>query len=167
MVTGLDSTQPNDGRTPSVVLADVWDGTAWRRLPATGQLDNNWYWHGHADGRPRSPPAWTAGRSIPTRTPIQRAASSIPRRVCGAPSPTTSRRASTAGDSTRPVARWVATYGQVYDTETGRVTRLPRPDGAPDYGVTAVWAGDSLLAFGGATFDQQTETTNRAWLYTP
>jgi hypothetical protein len=63
--------------------------------------------------------------------------------------------------------RWAATYGQVYDTETSRVTTLPRPDGAPDLDVSAVWAQDSLLAFGGVTFGQQTETTNRAWLYTP
>ncbi len=40
MVSGYDATQPNDGHEPSLVLADVWDGEGWTRLPATGQLGN-------------------------------------------------------------------------------------------------------------------------------
>ena len=39
-VSGYDETQPNDGHEPSLVLADVWDGEGWTRLPATGQLGN-------------------------------------------------------------------------------------------------------------------------------
>ena len=40
VVSGYDATQPNDGHEPSLVLADVWDGEGWTRLPATGQLGN-------------------------------------------------------------------------------------------------------------------------------
>ena len=45
--TAADGPQPNDGRTPSLLLADVWDGTGWRRLPPSEQLANNaWTWTG-------------------------------------------------------------------------------------------------------------------------
>ena len=46
VVSGYDATQPNDGHEPSLVLADVWDGEGWTRLPATGQLSNFWHWTG-------------------------------------------------------------------------------------------------------------------------
>jgi hypothetical protein len=65
---------------------------------------------------------------------------------------------------------WAATYGQLYDTRTGRVTRLPQPAGAPDQESTTVWAGDVLVAFGGvyaATGISYDSVSNRAWLYSP
>jgi hypothetical protein len=62
------------------------------------------------------------------------------------------------------------TYGQVLDTDAGRVWTLTRPEGAPDLGTTAVWAGNTLVAFGGVAYgshDLSGEVTHRAWLYTP
>ena len=47
VVAGYDATQPNDGIEPSLVLADVWDGTAWRRLPPSDQLEPFFSWTGH------------------------------------------------------------------------------------------------------------------------
>jgi hypothetical protein len=63
---------------------------------------------------------------------------------------------------------WSATYGVVFDTDTGQVWTLPRPAGAPDYGVTSAWADGRLLAFGGANFGGDgARLTHDAWLWTP
>jgi hypothetical protein len=168
VVTGFDATRPNDGRSPSIVLADVWDGSRWRRLPATGQVGNDeWFWTGSrmVDPHPGtldggSVDGW--GRAYP---------------VGGVLDPATGRWSRLPAEFVDDAdgwgvnasgGRWVATYGQLYDTDTGRVTALARPDGAPDDGVTASWAGDRLLAFGGATYGGEGSTvTDQAWLYTP
>jgi hypothetical protein len=170
VVTGYDSTQPDDGRSPSVVLADVWDGTSWRRLPATGQLGNNWFWTGivMVDPEPNTGDSGEtddSGRVYP---------------VGGTLDPATGRWDRLPGAITAQVdggwgvnaqgGRWSAVYGQVYDTETGRVWTLPRPDGAPEVGTTAIWADDALLAFGGVAYGSGAsagKVTDHAWLYTP
>jgi hypothetical protein len=168
VVTGYDATKPNDGRSPSVVLVDAWDGTSWRRLPATGQVGNNgWFWTGTymVDPEPGTEDggqvdgwdhAYPMGGKLDLTTGRW---SSLPSSFTD----TSGGWGVNASDG-----RWVATYGQVYNTETGEVGTLPRPEGAPDSGVTAAWAGDRLLASGGATFDATgAHVTNRAWLWTP
>jgi hypothetical protein len=63
---------------------------------------------------------------------------------------------------------WAACWGLVYDVASGRVATLPGPDGAPDAGVTASWAGDRLLAFGGSSSGSDgSAVTNHAWLWSP
>jgi hypothetical protein len=168
VLSGYDATRPDDGTVPSVVLADVYDGARWRRLPATGQLGNDWLWNGSrmvvadptkVDGGqvnafPRSYPEGgfldpSTGRWSPLAPAFSEAGRGWGVYAVG--------------------GRWAATYGQVYDTQTGRVTVLPRPADAPDQGVSAVWADDVLVAFGGvySTGTADGSTTDRAWLYTP
>jgi hypothetical protein len=58
----------------------------------------------------------------------------------------------------------------VYDTETAKVWTLPAPDDAADLiGITAVWADDALVVFGGVAYGSESSdgVTNHAWLYTP
>ncbi len=171
VVSGVDATRPNDGRTPSLVLADVWDGGQWRRLPPSEQLaGNDWTWTGT---RMVDPEPFTLdggevdnwGRSYPmggTLDPANGAWGALPDALVDPPQ----------GDSrgwvvSASAGPWFAVLGQVYDDDTGQVAILPIPDGAPDSGVSAAWADGRLLAFGGATFDSNAETTDRAWLYTP
>jgi hypothetical protein len=169
VMTGVDSTQPNDGIEPSLVLADVWDGTTWRRLPPSDQLQSDFSWTGH---RMVSPSPFTEnggevngwGRDIPeggTLDPATGVWGRLPRALTGDP----------AGWSVSADGQgWFATAGQIYDDDSGRVYTLDRPDGAPDAGVTGVWAGDRLLAFGGTDSAQGLSgdaLSNRAWLWSP
>jgi hypothetical protein len=146
----------------------VWDGSHWRRLPSTGQVGND-AWSSTGSRMVDPEPGTLDGGTV---DPWDRA---YP--VGGVLDPATGRwtrlPAELADDAdgwgvNASGGRWVATYGQVYDTDTGRVSPLSRPDGAPDEGVTATWAGDRLLAFGGATFGSEgAKVVDRAWLYTP
>jgi hypothetical protein len=172
VVTGVDSTQPNDGRTPSLLLADVWDGSEWRRLPPSEQLaGNSWSWTGT---RMVDPEPFTLdggevdgwGRSYPmggTLDPATGTWGPLPEALVDAPQ----------GDERGWVISaaggpWIAVLGQVYDDDSGRVWHLPQPAGAPDYGSTAAWADGHLLAFGGAGANGSPgDLSNRAWLWTP
>jgi hypothetical protein len=169
VVTGYDATQPNDGVKPSLVLADVWDGQAWRRLPPSDQLQTGFSWTGH---RMVNPSPFTEnggevngwGRDIPeggTLDPATGTWGRLPGALTGDPDGW-----SVSADG----GGWFATAGQIYDDDSGRVYTLDRPDGAPDYAVAATWAGDRLLAFGGTDSAQGFSgdaLTNRAWLWTP
>jgi hypothetical protein len=174
VVTGVDATRPNDGRTPSLLLADVWDGSRWRRLPPSEQLaGNDWTWTGT---RMVDPEPFTLdggevdnwGRSYPmggTLDPAIGEWGALPDALVDPPQ----------GDArgwmlSAASGPWFAVLGQVYDDDTGQVAILPTPDGAPDYGVGAAWAGDRLVAFGGIDSSRGytgKALTNRAWLYTP
>ena len=174
VVTGVDSTQPNDGRTPSLLLADVWDGSRWRRLPPSEQLaGNDWTWTGTrmVDPEPFSldggeVDGW--GRSYPmggTLDPATGEWGPLPEALVDPPQG--DARGWTISASGGP---WFAVLGQVYDDDTGRVAVLPRPHGAPDYGVSAAWAGDRLVAFGGvdsARGYSGDALSDHAWIYTP
>jgi hypothetical protein len=168
VVSGYDSTQPNDGREPSVVLADVWDGTSWRRLPATGQLDNNWFWTGTRMVDP-DPTVVDGGEVDPFPHPYPSGGMLDPGTGEWRPLPDSISDSTGGWGLNAQGGRWSAVYGQVYDTDAGVAWRLPRPDDAPDIGTTAVWAGDDLLAFGGVSYGQDVspDLTNRAWLWTP
>jgi hypothetical protein len=170
VVTGLDSTQPNDGRAPSVVLADVWDGRAWHRLPATGQLGNDWYWTGSRMVDP-DPAVVDGGEVDPYPRPYPAGGILDPASGRWTALPAEFKEGGTDGWGVNASGgRWVATYGQVYDTATGRVWTLPRPDDTPDLYTTAAWTDQGLLVFGGVDSSQGytgKALTDHAWLYTP
>jgi hypothetical protein len=175
VLTGVDATAPNDGRTPSLLLADRWDGHRWLRLPPSEQLaGNDWTWTGT---RMVDPEPFTLdggevdgwGRSYPmggTLDPATGRWGPLPDALVDPPQGDAARGwgVSASGGS------WFAVLGQVYDDDTGRVGPLLRPEGAPDYAVTAVWAGDCLLAFGGtdsARGYSGDALSNNAWLWSP
>lgn len=168
VVTGVPADVPRDGSVAPVVTADVYDGSSWHRLPATGQVGNNaWFWTGTqmVDPEPGSldggqVDGW--GRAYPVGGILD------PATGRWSPLPAAFTDHGGGADINASGGRWVATYGQVYDTATGRVDTLPHPDGAPSYGVTAAWADGRLLAFGGATFGAEgTALSDRSWLWTP
>jgi hypothetical protein len=174
VVTGLDAAAPNDGRTPSLLLADVWDGHHWRRLPPSEQLGgNDWTWTGT---RMVDPEPFTLdggeidnwGRSYPmggTLDPATGTWGPLPDALVNPPQGDDRGWSLSASDGS-----WFAVLGQVYDDATGRTGGLTRPAEAPDYGVTGVWAGDHLLAFGGTDSAQGYSgdaLSNRAWLWSP
>ena len=176
VMTGVDSTQPNDGTEPSLVLADVWDGTTWRRLPPSDQLQGEFTWTGH---RLVDPSPFTEnggevngwGRDIPeggTLDPATGEWGRLPRALSGDPGGwTVSTQDDGVDDSD---GGWFAVAGQVYDDDSGRVYTLDRPDGAPDFAVAGAWAGDRLLAFGGTDSAQGFSgdaLSNGAWLWSP
>lgn len=173
VVTGIDATQPNDGHEPPLAYADVWDGSRWRRLPRLPQLyGGSFTWTGvrMVDPEPYTldggqVDAWD--RAYPMGgilDPATGAWSSLPEALVNPPEgDDRGWGVSAAGGP------WFAVLGQVYDDSTGEVSELPRPDGAPSYGMSAVWAGDHLFVFGGAgeTDSLSTAATDRAWLWTP
>jgi hypothetical protein len=166
VVTGVPADVARDGSVAPVVVADMWDGSRWTRGPETGQVGNSaWFWTGTQmvdpepgveDGGDTN--GW--GRAYPQGgiiDPMSGSWSRLP----------SSFVEDAGGLSLNAVGgRWVATYGQVYDTETGAVTTLPALDGAPHVGMTGAWADGQLLAFGGDGGDESV-LTNHAWLYTP
>jgi hypothetical protein len=164
VVTGyLSLNGPNDR-----VTADLYDGTAWHRLPPTKILGNDWAWAGdrmidfdsfeHQGMEPR-PGLDLGGRLDP---------------ATGRSGPLPDSTLETPQDPWSPVAigpgGWATCWGLVYDVAHGRAWTLPRPEDALDSATTAVWAGDSLLVFGGATLggeESLADTTDKAWLWTP
>jgi hypothetical protein len=173
VVTGVDATQPNNGTAPSLLLADVWDGTSWHRLPPSEQLGtgNSWTWTGTRMVDP-DPFAMDGGevdnwgRSYPqggTLDPATGTWGSLPDALVNPPEGGREGWGLSATGGS-----WFAVLGQAYDDATGRVYRLDRPDGAPTSGTAAAWADGRLAAFGGATFGAEgTRLTNHAWLWTP
>lgn len=169
VVTGFDATQPNDGIEPSLVLADVWDGTAWRRLPPSDQLEGAFVWTGRrlVDATPFTENGGEVngwGRDIPqggTLDPSTGEWGRLPKALTGDPG---GWSVSASGGA------WFASAGQAYDDDSGRVYDLDRPDGAADYAVAGAWADGRLLVFGGVDTSQGytgKALTNRAWIWTP
>ena len=170
VLTGLDSTQPNDGIQPSLVLADVYDGTTWHRLPPGDQLSNGFSWTGH---RMVDPDPFTDnggevdnwGRDIPhggTLDPVTGTWGRLPAALTTEP-PEWSVPAAGSGP-------WFTVLGQVYNDDTGEVSTLPRPDGAPDLYQSGAWADGRLVVFGGVDSSKgfgPDALTNHAWIYTP
>jgi len=170
VVTGVPANVPRDGSVPPVVAADLYDGTTWHRLPTTGQVGNNaWFWTGTrlVDPEPGTldggeTDSW--GRSYPQGGILDPATGSWSPLPSGLTDHGNGWTVNASG------GRWVATYGQVYDTGSGRVWELPRPDDTPDLATTAVWTDRALLVFGGVDSAQGYSgdaLTNHAWLYTP
>jgi hypothetical protein len=175
VVTGVDSSEPQDGSggKPLLILADVWDGNRWRRLPPSEQLaDNEFTWTGtrmvdpepftlnggQVDGWGRSyPMGGTLDPSTGTWGPLPSALVSPPQ------GEGQGWGVSAAGGP------WFAVLGQAYDDATGRIFHLDPPSDAPDYGMSAAWAGDRLVVFGGAGqgVTQPVELSDGAWMWTP
>jgi hypothetical protein len=174
VVTGEGSTQPHDGSAPVLILADVWDGREWHRLPPSGQLANNdWTWTGT---RMVDPEPFTLdggevngwGRAYPmggTLDPATGTWGPLPDALVNAPQgDERGWVVSAAGGS------WIAVLGHAYDDSTGRVYRLDRPTGAPEWGTTASWADGRLVVVGGASDadgPSGMSLTDRAWVWTP
>jgi hypothetical protein len=166
----FDTHHPVDMSTPPLALADVWDGTAWKRLPPSHRLGISF--------------SWTGERMVDPNPYVEKAggahgwAQDVP--TGGTLDPTTGTwgRLPAALTSVEPGWRdvsasggpWFAFGGRVYDDSTGRVETLPRPDGAPDVFSTAAWADGRLVVFGGADATPGATAdalTNRAWIFTP
>jgi hypothetical protein len=174
VVTGVDSSQPQDGSgdEPLLILADVWNGSAWHRLPPSEQLANNEFsWTG---ARMVDPEPFTLdggqvngwGRSYPmggTLDPATGTWGPLPDAVVHAPQgDDRGWLVSAAGGP------WISVLGQVYNDDTGRVYRVDQPAGSPDYGTAAAWADGRLLAFGGADFGPDgSDLSSGAWIWTP
>lgn len=166
VVTGYVRHGPGDGSvSTSPVVADVYDGTTWRRLPRSGIAGNDWSWVGDRmvdfdsfdhQGMPGTPGLSLGGLLDPSSgrwSPLPDSALETPEHSWSAvaigPGP------------------WAACWGLVYDVADGRAWTLPRPPGAPDRSTSAAWVGDSLFVFGGGDQTGGSHTTNRAWVYTP
>ena len=169
VVTGYDSTQPHDGTNPSLVIADLFDGTSWKRLPPSDQLDNSFSWTGNrmVDPVPFSENGGQVngwGRDIPMGGTLDPAAGTwgrLPAALTG----------DADGWSPGGVGGpWFAVAGQVFNDDTGQVETLPKPEGAPDLGMSADWADGRLVVFGGVDTSQGYSgdaLSARAWIFTP
>ena len=173
VVSGYDETKPNDGSEPSIVLADVWDGEAWTRLPATGQLGIFWHWTGQrlvgfalhtADGGEVD--GWDRAYPYGGRLdPITGAWSALP----DPPNPGSDSngwRSVQAADG--PL---FAGYGYVYDDSTERWVALGSPDSTVDVDQSAAWADGRLIVFGGVDeeigYQDVSGLSNDAWVWAP
>lgn len=169
VVTGLDATKPNDGVKPSLVIADVYDGTSWKRLPPSDQTSQSFSWTGTrmVDPLPIVDPAgrihgWK--RDIPmggTLDPATGTWGRLPAALTG-----DAHGWSAAGVG----GPWFAVAGQVFNDDTGQVETLPKPVGAPDLDMSADWADGRLVVFGGVDTSRGysgDSLTNRAWVFTP
>jgi hypothetical protein len=150
------------------VTADLYDGTAWHRLPPTKIVGTDW--------------AWVGDRMFDFDSFAHQGMDSLPGVELGGQLDPSSGRSGPLPESALETPRdgwslnasgpagWAACWGLVYDVRHGQARTLPRPEGAPDYGVSATWTGDRLLAFGGTDFGADGsvgDLTNRAWLWTP
>jgi hypothetical protein len=161
VVTGYE---PQDGIV-DFVSADVYDGASWHRFH-TNITGNDWAWVGDRmvdfDSSQHQGAETRVGPSLGgTLDPATGRSRPLPDSALETPPNPWSPNAVGPG-------RWAACWGLVYDVAAGKAWTLPRPDGAPDDGVTAAWADGRLLAFGGADYGSEgADVTNRAWLYTP
>lgn len=169
VVFGVDSTRPDDGVEPSLLLAEVWDGSSWTRLGASEVLGGwgGWHWTGQ---RLVSPYAECLdggevnnyGRCIPTGGALDPGTGTW-QTLDPAPSQSGRGWKLSAAEGTR-----VATWGYVYDDGGRSWTRIERPEDAPGDGTAAAFADGTLIAFGGVTWaDARAELSNRAWALTP
>jgi hypothetical protein len=167
VVTGYTSAEGVHELSP--VTADLYDGTSWRRLPATGIDGNDWAWAGDRmvefdsfeqqgiDPRP----GFTLGGTL---DPATGRSGSLPDSAIQTPE---------GGGFVNAVGpdRWAVRWGLAYDVAAGHAWALGEPDGAPDIGSTASWADDALVVFGGVSYGGSAglsgTATNHAWLWTP
>jgi hypothetical protein len=154
-----------DGITVSVT-AELYDGTSWHRLPQSHVQGNDWAWAGdrmidfdsYAHQAMEPQPGVELGGQL---DPASGRWGRLPESALETPEDGWSPNAVGPGP-------WAASWGLVYDVAHGKAWTLPRPDGAPDDGVTAAWADGRLLAFGGAGYGADgAEPTNHAWLWSP
>lgn len=153
LVGGPDVPNPGAGSNPSLVRAAVLDlqTMIWRRLPDSEQLGGGFTWTGTrlvAPNLGRSDGAAAEdisdyGRYYDnggTLNPV----SGMWGRLPNAPEEMSGGWSAYAIDGPR-----IAAGGYLYDDAKERWTPIPKPDGGPDSPGSAVWAGDTLLVFGG------------------
>lgn len=182
-VSGVDRTSTQVG-DPVVQLVDVWDGSEWRRLPATRQIEQFTFgdgarlvgvWAGRSDGSATK--AWhgwfsyggvldlATGSWTPLAPIPAPARDAFPLAGSFLPSGTFEQDAPVHGGS------WFFFRGLAYDAEGGRWWEPGRPEPELDYGISGTWAGDRLVTFGG--YDEAAGLTNpqglsnEAWLWSP
>jgi hypothetical protein len=169
VVAGFDSTHLDERNQPALLLADVWDGTSWKRLAPSDQLEAAFSWTGQ---RMVDPTPFTEnggdvngwGRDIPqggTLDPATGTWGRLPPALTGDPD---------GWGVSAQGGPWFAVAGQLYDDDTGQVSTLSRPEGAPDQYTAAAWADGRLVAFGGVDSAQGFSgdaLSNHAWIYTP
>ena len=84
-----------------------------------------------------------------------------------------SLRASGSFEQDAPVhgGNWFFHLGFAHDSETGRWWEPGRPERDLDWGISGVWAGGRLVAFGGydeaAGFADPQGLSDAAWIWTP
>jgi hypothetical protein len=170
VVIGVDSTAPNDGRTPSWLLAEAYEKGEWRRLERSDMIGGYvWHWTGTRLVAP-DPGCADGGE-------VDNYGSCVPQggfldpgtgtwsHFTSIPEPGDGGLSVFAADG--PL---VASYGFVYDDTTGTWAKLPVPAGAADYDTAAVWADGDLIAFGGLHSGQgwgKEALSNEAWSWTP
>jgi hypothetical protein len=163
--------QPNsDG--PSVVRAAVLDPATeqWRQLPDSDQLGGPaWTWTGRrmvdpalggADGGEVN----GFGRTIPHGGTLDPAAGTW------GPLPNAPEELTGGWQAYAVSGPHTASGGYFYDDASETWTSITRPEGAPEAPGAAVWAGDSLIVFGGFTDDEgyvSEGLSHRAFLYGP
>ena len=166
---------PNPGADgPTLYRAAVLDlGTsAWRRLPASDVAGLGAGWHAVGDllisastQTVDGGEVGNYGRDVPTGgilDPENGRWSALPARADSAPGPAAG---DVAGDDV------VVTDGWALHVTHGRWERLPDLDGLDGVGGQAsVWAGDRLMVWGGARFDDETpsgELLGTGWTWQP
>jgi hypothetical protein len=170
VVFGTDSTVKDDGTVPSYVLAEVYRDGTWHRAPRSDMVGGyGWHWTGErlvapsfecVDGGEANP----YGRCIPEGgifDPGTLTWADLP----DPPDPAQGLLDGVAAQGPRYLAR-----GHVYDDTAGTFTPLPRNDDLELYGAVTVWAGDSLITFGGLDVEKgwkDSSLTSQAWAWTP
>ena len=166
VLSGVNYDEPAPDE-PTLTQADLWDGTAWRRLPRTGMIGPLYHWTGRrlvgaeiggADGGQVN--GWDrwypfAGALDP-RTGEW---SKLP----GVPGyDDLDQRAWRVEAAAGPL---VVTDGLVYDDDHGSWSALGRPRSTIQQDVTGVWAGGRLVVLGGS--DRDFDPVREAWVWTP
>lgn len=177
VLTGRTS-EPESPSVPRVVLADLWDGAHWHRLPATGQASNEggWTWTGT---RMVDPDTFaSSGDSARSRWTHPYPEGGIIDPAAGKWSPLPDRLAKVSGEDcpaltvTPTVGSWMVACDAAYDDTTGQGYPLGDFPEMPTVGLGGAWAGDRLMVFGGALHPSTgsagpTGLSNRLWVWTP
>jgi hypothetical protein len=164
VLTGVDygAAAPDE---PTLTQADLWDGTAWRRLPETGQIGGFVHWTGERLVNPDTGGAdggevdnW--GRTYPNGGRLDPATGAwSPLR---APVPTYGDAPDDAWRLDAAAGPRLCVGGFVYDDAAGTWRLLGRPDSPILDDLASVWAGDRLVTVGGT--DRDHRPVGEAWV---
>lgn len=187
VLTGVADREPAVD-DPPLVMADLWDGDTWSRLPATGQVGPLTHWTGSrlvglqpgtADG---GSPSGGWGATYPQGGALDPATGQW------APVVGLDRSAPTALSDTREasdVTDWeveasggplMATRGRVYDDRSRTWINLDRPRSPVDVELSGAWAQGRLVVVGGYDLDNPTPSSlsitprglsSQTWIWTP
>lgn len=182
-ISGTDRSSTLLGEPP-VQLVDVWDGSGWHRLPATRQVGEFTFGdgtrlvgvgaEGPEAGRAGAGGAGYAdGGTLDLATGAWEPLDPRPALTRDAFPLAGSLRASGSFEQDAPVhgGNWFFHLGFAHDSETGQWWEPGRPERDLDWGISGVWAGSRLVAFGGydeaAGFADPQGLSDAAWIWTP